>query len=69
MTTAVALKLEEWISVGAAARILKKSARQVNNYIENGLLRSRRLGKSGWKEVNSADVEKMMEVRRGKDKD
>ncbi|MGO9643005.1 MAG: DNA-binding protein [Candidatus Acidiferrales bacterium] len=59
MTPRIANRTVQWISVAIAARILAKSARTVERYIEAGLLRARRTGPRGWQEVMRQDVEKL----------
>jgi hypothetical protein len=51
---------ETWIPVAAAARILRKSPRQVLYYVEAGLLRAERIGDRGWLRVSYEDVLKVM---------
>ncbi len=48
--------LGEWMNIAMAARVLEKSSRQVNNYVEQGLIRARRVGSRGWKQVCAEDV-------------
>ena len=60
MTTAVALKLDSWISVAAAKRMLGKSHTQIYRYIDAGKIRTKRVGTLGWKMVSREDVEAMM---------
>jgi hypothetical protein len=59
MSTAVALKLEEWITIGAACRILDKSRSQLYRYIDGGKIKTKRCGTLGWIRVNRDDVDKM----------
>lgn len=56
---ASAREVSPWISVAAAARILRRSTAQVGRYIECGLLRSRRIGPRGWRSVPHEDVTRL----------
>jgi len=53
----------QWIRVGVAARILQVTPRMVRYHIEEGLLRARRFGRRGWREVPRADVERLARER------
>jgi predicted site-specific integrase-resolvase len=59
MTQTAVLTREEWISVGAAMRIIGKSRSQFYRYIDAGKIKTRRCGTLGWIQVNREDVEKI----------